>query len=44
MKVLTYRGIRDGWILRSERPPAEAERLAHWLRRIDPDFIHKARD
>ena len=44
MKVITYRGTRNGWQVRSDRSPAEAERFLTLLSRIQPDFIHKVAD
>ena len=44
MKVLTYRGTRNGWQVRTVRSAAEAHRFLALLNRIQPDFIHRTGD
>ena len=41
IKVLTYRGVTNGWQLRATRNAESAVRLVALLNRIQPQLIHK---
>lgn len=41
IKILTYRGVANGWQLRATRSAASADRLVTLLNRIQPQLIHK---